>query len=130
VADSNAAAPFDRIIGDNDNELVQEVLATLNARESRILAMRFGLDDRKPKILEEIAERFGVTRERIRQIQKQALRKMRVKIGERDHQSAALAAGISKKLAASRTLAPKPVCHKMHVRSHLEAVAKHREDAF
>jgi RNA polymerase primary sigma factor len=91
VADANAAAPFDRIIQDNDGELVQEVLATLDARESRILAMRFGLDDRKPKTLEEVAERFGVTRERIRQIQEQALLKMRVKIEERDHQSAALA---------------------------------------
>jgi RNA polymerase primary sigma factor len=91
VADANAAAPFDQIIGDNDNELVQEVLATLDARESRILALRFGLDDRKPKTLEEVAERFGVTRERIRQIQEQALRKMRVKIEERDHQSATLA---------------------------------------
>jgi len=90
VADSNAAAPFDRIIGDNDNALVQEVLATLDARESRILAMRFGLDDRKPKTLEEVAERFGVTRERIRQIQEQALQKMRVKIEARDHHSAAL----------------------------------------
>jgi RNA polymerase primary sigma factor len=91
VADSNAAAPFDQIVEANDNELVQEVLATLDARESRILAMRFGLDDRKPKTLEEVAERFGVTRERIRQIQEQALQKMRVKIEERDHQSAALA---------------------------------------
>ena len=92
VADSNAAAPFDQIVEANDNELVQEVLATLDARESRILAMRFGLDDRKPKTLEEVAERFGVTRERIRQIQEQALKKMRVKIEERDHQSAELAA--------------------------------------
>jgi len=91
VADSNAAAPFDRIIGDNDNALVQEVLATLDARESRILAMRFGLDDRKPKTLEEVAEHFGVTRERIRQIQEQALQKMRVKIEERDPPSAARA---------------------------------------
>ena len=91
VADSNAAAPFDQIIQDNDGELVQEVLATLDARESRILAMRFGLDDRKPKTLEEVASRFGVTRERIRQIQEQALQKMRVKIEEREHQPAALA---------------------------------------
>ena len=51
VADAGAAAPFTRIIEDNDNKLVQEVLATLDARESRILAMRFGLDDRKPKTL-------------------------------------------------------------------------------
>ncbi len=84
VADANAAAPFDQIIQDNDGELVQEVLATLDARESKILAMRFGLDDRKPKTLEEVAERFGVTRERIRQIQEQALRKMRVKIEDRE----------------------------------------------
>jgi RNA polymerase primary sigma factor len=84
VADMNAAAPFDQIVGENDNQLVQEVLATLDARESRILALRFGLDDRKPKTLEEVAERFGLTRERIRQIQEQALLKMRVKIAERD----------------------------------------------
>jgi RNA polymerase primary sigma factor len=91
VADSNAAAPFDQIVEANDNELVQQVLATLDARESRILAMRFGLDDRKPKTLEEVAERFGVTRERIRQIQEQALQKMRVKIAERETPSAATA---------------------------------------
>ncbi len=53
--------------------------------------MRFGLDDRQPKTLEEVAERFGVTRERIRQIQEQALQKMRVKIAEREVPSAATA---------------------------------------
>jgi RNA polymerase primary sigma factor len=89
VADMSAAAPFDQIVGENDNQLVQEVLATLDARESRILALRFGLDDRKPKTLEEVAERFGLTRERIRQIQEQALLKMRVKIAERDMPTAA-----------------------------------------
>ena len=91
VADANAAAPYDQIIQANDGELVQEVLATLDAREGRILALRFGLDDRKPKTLEEVAERFGVTRERIRQIQEQALQKMRVKIEGRDRQTTALA---------------------------------------
>jgi RNA polymerase primary sigma factor len=90
VADTNAAAPFDRLAKDNDNELVQAVLATLDARESRILAMRFGLDDGTPKTLEEVGEQFGVTRERIRQIQEQALQKMRVKIEKRDHFSASL----------------------------------------
>jgi RNA polymerase primary sigma factor len=85
VADANAAAPFDRIVSDNDNELVHEVLATLDARESKILAMRFGLDDGKPKTLEEVGEHFGVTRERIRQIQEEALQKMRVRIEQRDH---------------------------------------------
>ena len=87
VADANAAAPFDGILKHNDNELMQEVLATLDARESRILAMRFGLDNGRPKTLEDVGKRLGVTRERIRQIQEQALQKMRVKIEKRDHLS-------------------------------------------
>lgn len=85
VPDANAAAPFDRLVSETDNALVQEVLATLDERENKILAMRFGLDDGKAKTLEEVGEHFGVTRERIRQIQEEALKKMRVKIEKRDH---------------------------------------------
>ena len=84
VADPNAAAPFDRLLRENDTQLVQEVLATLTPRENKILAMRFGLDDGKPKTLEEVGGRLGVTRERIRQIQEEALKKMRVKISEHE----------------------------------------------
>jgi RNA polymerase primary sigma factor len=84
VADSNAAAPFDQLVQENDRGLVREALATLDARESKILALRFGLDNGNPKTLEEIAVRFDVTRERIRQIQDGALKKMRVKIEERE----------------------------------------------
>jgi RNA polymerase primary sigma factor len=84
VADPNAAAPFDRLIRENDTELVREVLVTLTPRENKILAMRFGLDDGRPKTLEEIGDRLGVTRERIRQIQEEALHKMRVKIAEHE----------------------------------------------
>jgi RNA polymerase primary sigma factor len=87
VADANAAPPFEALLKNNDNELVQEVLATLDARESRILSMRFGLDDGRAKTLEEVGSRLGVTRERIRQIQEQALQKMRVKIEKRDQPS-------------------------------------------
>jgi RNA polymerase primary sigma factor len=89
VADANAANPFDDLAKHNDNEMVQEVLATLDQRESRILAMRFGLDDGRPKTLEEVGDRVGVTRERIRQIQEQALAKLRVKIEKRDQPAAA-----------------------------------------
>jgi RNA polymerase primary sigma factor len=92
VADANAAAPFDEIVKHNDNELMREVLATLDARESRILSMRFGLDNGRPKTLEEVGERLGVTRERIRQIQEQALQKLRVKIENRDHSPIMVAA--------------------------------------
>ncbi|HEY4415434.1 MAG TPA: sigma-70 family RNA polymerase sigma factor [Verrucomicrobiae bacterium] len=80
VADTNAAAPFDQLVRENDRGLVREALATLDERESKILALRFGLDNGNPKTLEEIAVRFDVTRERIRQIQDGALKKMRVKI--------------------------------------------------
>jgi RNA polymerase primary sigma factor len=84
IADVNAAAPFDHILKDTDQELVREALAILDARESRVLALRFGLEDGRPKTLEEVGEHFGVTRERIRQIQEQALQKMRVRIEAQD----------------------------------------------
>ncbi len=87
LVDENAAAPFDGILENNDRDLVHETLATLDARERRILAMRFGLEDGMGKTLEEVAEHFGVTRERIRQIQQQALQKMRERIEERDFPS-------------------------------------------
>jgi len=89
VADANATAPFEALARNSDNQLVQEILATLDERESRILAMRFGLDDGQPKTLEEVGACLGVTRERIRQIQEQALQKMRVKIEKKDQPAAA-----------------------------------------
>ena len=84
VPDPAAVAPLDRLIQTTDKALVREVLATLKAREGKILAMRFGLDDGEPKSLEVIGNRFGVTRERIRQIQEQALQKLRAKIKKRE----------------------------------------------
>jgi RNA polymerase primary sigma factor len=87
VADVNAAAPFDRLVQETDTELVREVMGTLTERESEILALRFGLKDGSPKTLEEVGERIGVTRERIRQIQDEALQKLRARMEERDHPS-------------------------------------------
>ena len=84
VADPNAAAPFDRLVQETDTELVREVLTTLDERENAILALRFGLRDGRERTLEEVGERMGVTRERIRQIQAQALKKLRAKMEERD----------------------------------------------
>ena len=83
VADQNAAAPFDRVVSHNDRDLLYDVLATLDERESKILAMRFGLDDGKPKTLDRIGEYFGVTRERIRQLQEAALQEMRRRLKKR-----------------------------------------------
>jgi RNA polymerase primary sigma factor len=58
-------------------ELMDEVLSSLNAREGRVLQLRFGLVDGQPHTLEEVGQKFGVTRERVRQIEAAALRKLR-----------------------------------------------------
>ena len=84
VADANAAAPFDHLVKSSDAELVREVFRTLSLREQAILTLRFGLVDDTPKTLETIGKRFGVTRERIRQIENEALRKLRRKMEKRD----------------------------------------------
>ncbi len=56
---------------------IQDALATLTARESRIMELRYGLRDGHPLTLQDVAERFGLTRERIRQIEKEAIAKLR-----------------------------------------------------
>ena len=58
-------------------EQLSEVLKTLTRREAKVLSLRFGLEDGHPRTLEEVGSAFGVTRERIRQIEAKALRKLR-----------------------------------------------------
>jgi RNA polymerase primary sigma factor len=87
VADTNAAAPFDHLVLSSDTELVQEVLGTLSPKEREVLDMRFGLASGTPKTLEEIGQHFHLTRERIRQIQNEALKKLRTKVDKRDRPS-------------------------------------------
>ena len=58
-------------------EQVEDVLDSLTGRERRVLQLRFGLDDGRQRTLEEVGREFGVTRERIRQIEAKALRKLR-----------------------------------------------------
>ena len=62
------------------NETIKEVLATLTPREQKVLELRFGLNDNKILTLDEVGQIFGVTRERIRQIEKKAIRKIKVPI--------------------------------------------------
>ena len=59
------------------HEQLMEVLDTLTDREQKVLRLRFGLDDGRPRTLEEVGRQFNVTRERIRQIEAKALRKLR-----------------------------------------------------
>ena len=58
-------------------EQVQEVVGTLTPREQKVLILRFGLEDGRSRTLEEVGREFNVTRERIRQIEAKALRKLR-----------------------------------------------------
>ena len=58
-------------------EAVKEVLDELNEREKEVVVMRFGLDDEQARTLEEVGKQFGVTRERIRQIESKTLAKLR-----------------------------------------------------
>jgi len=77
IYDTSAPTLFDTASRELLKEHVDQVLATLSDRERRVLEERFGLKDGKPKTLEEVGRMFAVTRERIRQIEAKALRKLR-----------------------------------------------------
>jgi RNA polymerase primary sigma factor len=77
IADPNAVDPADAVIRTALAEQTRELLATLAPREARVLRMRFGIGERANRTLEEVGADFEVTRERIRQIEAKALRKLR-----------------------------------------------------
>ena len=77
IPDEDAPAPADAASHTLLKEQLAEVLKTLTPREEKVLRLRFGLDDGRPRTLEEVGKEFNVTRERIRQIEAKALRKLR-----------------------------------------------------
>ncbi len=77
IKDEVTVSPFDSASQELLKGHIDEVLETLNPRERRVLALRFGLKDGRTRTLEEVGREFGVTRERIRQIEAKALRKLR-----------------------------------------------------
>ncbi len=77
IQDENVAVPADQATFTLLHEQLIEALETLTDREQRVLRLRFGLDDGQPRTLEEVGKEFKVTRERIRQIEAKALRKLR-----------------------------------------------------
>ena len=77
IPDDDAQAPADAAAYELLKEQLKDVLDTLSEREENVLRLRFGLDDGRTRTLEEVGKVFGVTRERIRQIEAKALRKLR-----------------------------------------------------
>ena len=77
VQDENADTPYQHLEGKTITKMLQEMVKTLDNREATILRSRFGLDGGNQKTLEEVGAKFGVTRERVRQIQNIALKKLR-----------------------------------------------------
>jgi len=77
VEDQNTPTPIQVVYQNTLRERVEEVLASLSPREARVLRLRFGLNEDRPYTLEEVGEKFGLTRERIRQIEGKALRRLR-----------------------------------------------------
>ncbi len=77
IEDSNIMSPIDSATTSSLSEVTREVLSSLTSREAKVLRMRFGIDMNTDHTLEEVGKQFDVTRERIRQIEAKALRKLR-----------------------------------------------------
>jgi RNA polymerase primary sigma factor len=84
IADQMAETPYQQLEEKTYTNMIRELVETLPSREATILRYRFGLDGDNEKTLEEVGEKFGVTRERIRQIQNMALNKLRKMIEKRE----------------------------------------------
>ncbi len=88
IEDTSVVSPLDLAEWLNKFRIIAELLATLNENEKEIIALRFGLDDRDPQTLDTIGRQFGVTRERIRQIEAKSLDKLRAMLADRDPSNA------------------------------------------
>jgi len=84
ISDENATNPLDALADKNLHGEISGLLSILNERERRIIDERFGLNGLKPMLLEDVGREFGVSRERIRQLQNSALEKMRKALMKKD----------------------------------------------
>lgn len=77
IADTSVENPLSKLLREANSQIIQSVLNTLPPREAEILRMRFGIDREKPMTLEEVGQHYGLTKERIRQVENKAIRKLR-----------------------------------------------------
>lgn len=77
IADNSVENPLSKLLREANSQIIQSVLNTLPPREAEILRMRFGIDREKPMTLEEVGQHYGLTKERIRQVENKAIRKLR-----------------------------------------------------
>ncbi|MEM1059914.1 MAG: RNA polymerase sigma factor RpoD/SigA [Verrucomicrobiota bacterium] len=88
IGDDNADSPYQMLRDKNLRDSVMDLLHVLDERELKIIRLRFGLDGKKELTLEEVGKKFGVTRERIRQLQNIALRKIKRALEKQDRAKA------------------------------------------
>ena len=84
IGDENAVSPLDELANKNYLNELEGMLGVLDARETEIIDSRFGLNGKKVMTLEEISHNFGVSRERIRQVQSAAINKMRKALSKKE----------------------------------------------
>lgn len=77
VADTDTQSPMEEMFQESIRKTIAEVLSSLDKREQQVIEMRYGLNDTRPRTLDECGEFFGLTKERVRQIEAKALRKLR-----------------------------------------------------
>lgn len=77
IPDNNSSSPLDSLLKEANSQIINDVFNTIPEREATILRMRFGINVEKPMTLEEVGNHYGLTRERIRQLENKAIRKLR-----------------------------------------------------
>jgi RNA polymerase primary sigma factor len=76
IEDQKSGQPEDKLFTENEHETLRQLLDSINPREAKVLRLRYGLDDDRPMTLEQIGEKIELTRERVRQIEREAIQKL------------------------------------------------------